>query len=684
MKKNNLFSSNTIITMIVLAYGYFHINFAQQLDCKINDKNEKANVTQKMEKIIRGNGIQNYDNDDKRIAHKDSYVTSDQNLNISPTLKNLNQPTVHKQKKLKTDIDIKNLLNLNRQYLEGQIVVKFKAEKIINFNEDRQFKIGIQEVDKVFDELDVYSIEEIYSRTILPDELRNTVLLNFAKNLSIQTVIEKFSSLKDVEWVHPNYIYKLTDQPNDPGFSNQWYLNTVEASQAWDLGLGSPNIIIGIIDSGVDWDHPDLQNTIWVNSDEIVNNGVDDDANGYIDDIRGWDWVTGIEDAAFGEDGQTPDNNPMDFNGHGTHCSGIAGATTNNGVGIAGVSRGCRIMALRAGWEDTNGDGWIAFSFAASAFDYAIENGASVINMSFAGGEELLTVVTNAYNNNIIVVHSAGNEDISSPSAVDDIVQTISVAATNQSDQKAYFSNYGSWVDVSAPGVSIYSTDFNNNYSYKSGTSMAAPLVAGLAALILSQNSSLNPNQVIDIIVNSADNIDGMNPAYTGQLGNGRINVFNALSNISPPSLAVTSPNGGENWEVGSSHNITWTSSSVTNVKIEYTTNNGSSWSTVISSTASDGSYGWTIPNTPSTTCKVKITDVSNASISDQSNNIFTISSPPPPPAITVTSPNGGENWEVGSSHNITWTSTNVTNVKIEYTTNNGSSWLSSNFINTK
>ncbi len=138
------------------------------------------------------------------------------------------------------------------------------------------------------------------------------------------------------------------------------------------------------------------------------------------------------------------------------------------------------------------------------------------------------------------------------------------------------------------------------------------------------------------------------------------------------PTIAVTSPNGGENWQVGSSQNITWSWTSVSNVKIEYTTNNGSNWTPIIASTPCDGLYSWTIPNTPSAQCKVRITDVTNASVTDQSDAVFTISAAP---YIAVTSPNGGENWQVGSSQNITWSWTSVSNVKIEYTTNNGSNW---------
>ena len=149
--------------------------------------------------------------------------------------------------------------------------------------------------------------------------------------------------------------------------------------------------------------------------------------------------------------------------------------------------------------------------------------------------------------------------------------------------------------------------------------------------------------------------------------------ISNTFKITTEKEITVTSPNGGENWQIGSNHNITWTSSGVSNVKIEYTVNNGSSWATVVNSVnASNGSYSWTIPNNPSSLCKVRISDVSNTSVNDQSNNTFSISIAP---MITVSSPNGGENWEVGSNHNITWTSSGVSNVKIEYTVNNGSSW---------
>ncbi|MGB8319414.1 MAG: LamG-like jellyroll fold domain-containing protein, partial [Ignavibacteriaceae bacterium] len=159
--------------------------------------------------------------------------------------------------------------------------------------------------------------------------------------------------------------------------------------------------------------------------------------------------------------------------------------------------------------------------------------------------------------------------------------------------------------------------------------------------------------------------------ASNSTVNNQSNNVFTISS---PLKVTVTSPNGGEDWQVGSSHDITWTSTSVSNVKIEYSTNNGTNWTGIVSSTSSDGSYSWKIPNTPSTNCKVRVSDASNSTVNDQSNNVFTISTKPTP-TITVTSPNGSEDWQVGSSHNITWSSNDVSNVKIEYSTNNGTNW---------
>jgi len=287
----------------------------------------------------------------------------------------------------------------------------------------------------------------------------------------------------------------------------------------------------------VDWDHPDLADDIWLNEAEVNGiTGFDDDGNNYIDDYRGWDWVTGVNGAP-GEDDMTPDNDPMDFDGHGTHCSGVSAAVTDNGVGIAGVSFNCRVMPLRVGWQDPSGQGYIRMDFAAQAFYYGTDNGARSINCSWgssnSGGIGAATSYATA--NGVIVVTSAGNSNNQTPSYLGSRMDVVAVAATDQNDIKSSFSNFGTWVDVAAPGTGIYSTFFNDNYTILDGTSMAAPHVVGLAALIWASEPGLTDLEVINRILSTADNLDSLNPNYSGLLGAGRINAYAALaSNIYP------------------------------------------------------------------------------------------------------------------------------------------------------
>lgn len=459
-------------------------------------------------------------------------------------------------------LDKNKLIDLNQLFNPGELIIKIKVGKSISINEFDYNGVGDANLNSILDNIGVYQAENLYKRKQLPASLENTILIKFPLTRTIESVIDELLRQESIEWVHPNYIYEISAVPNDPSHSAQWHLAKVNAAQAWDLGVGNNNIIIGILDTGVDWDHPDLSNNIWINLDEIDGNGIDDDGNGYIDDIRGWDWVTGVN-VYPGEDGDIPDNNPMDFHGHGTHCSGIASATTNNGIGISGMANGCSIMPLRVGFKNSGGGGSVLTSFVISAIDYAIDNGAGVLSMSFGGGTgampELVAPITDAYNNGVVVVHSAGNSNCDCPNAVDGIIQTISVAATDPDDIKASFSNYGYWIDVSAPGTSILSTLFDDTYGNMSGTSMSAPLVAGLAGLILSQNPSLTPAEVTNIITSSAENIDNENPSYVGFLGTGRINAFNSLwsmsnidnfyvENTGPGILSINSITSDKTW----------------------------------------------------------------------------------------------------------------------------------------
>lgn len=342
--------------------------------------------------------------------------------------------------------------------------------------------------------------------------------------------------------------------PSDTYYTNQWYLGQINAVNAWDKVRESPDKIIAVIDSGVQINHPDLVDNIWVNTKEIPDNGIDDDHNGYVDDVNGWDFVNNVADPSpkfigdFTEAGVT----------HGTVIAGIVAASGNNATGITGVTWRAKIMPLKV--LDDKGEG--NTNSIVKAIDYAINNGADIINLSFTGmsaGISLERAIKRAYDNGLIVVAAAGNELNENGGGVsldqeplypvcydtdnkNNLV--LGVAATDTLDQKAPFSSYGyKCVDIAAPGISVYGTtvyapnyhtgdrSFNTYYDgYWSGTSMATPMVSGALALIETANPGLNRKQIIDILLKSADDISKLNPNYIGQLGSGRLNIAKAVN----------------------------------------------------------------------------------------------------------------------------------------------------------
>lgn len=336
--------------------------------------------------------------------------------------------------------------------------------------------------------------------------------------------------------------------PNDFYYGNQWYLSKIKADSAWDKISGSPDMVIAVIDSGIQINHPDLKNNIWKNTREIPGNGIDDDKNGFIDDVNGWDFVN-----------NTPDPSPKFMSGwteagvsHGTMVAGIIAAQGNNNEGVAGVTWQAQIMPLKV----LNDKGEGKLSNVIRAIDYAINNGADIINLSFVSfnySEAMQEAIRRAHNAGIMIVAAAGNEqadgvgyDIEKtpiyPACYDGDTgenMVIGVAATDALDQKAKFSSYGSrCVDLVAPGISFFSTvtagsvpDYPNKIydGYWSGTSMAAPQVSATLALIAQANPELSRREIVNILFASTDNISRLNPDYPGQLGNGRLNVNQAV-----------------------------------------------------------------------------------------------------------------------------------------------------------
>ncbi|MCB0345568.1 MAG: S8 family serine peptidase, partial [Bdellovibrionales bacterium] len=302
----------------------------------------------------------------------------------------------------------------------------------------------------------------------------------------------------NVDYIEPNYIVHSSATPNDPSMSQLWGMhsandNDIDAPEAWNLETGSAEVVVGIIDTGIDYSHPDLVANMWHNPNEIPGNGIDDDANGVIDDVYGYN--------AYADNG-----NPFDDNGHGTHCAGTIGGVGNNGVGVAGVNWNVKLMAIK--FLSSGGSGSI--DDAVDAVEYAIQMKNAGVNLkvlsnSWGGGgysNALSEAISAARDEGILFVAAAGNS-----SADNDTSPTypsgyehdniVSVAAVDQDGNLASFSNYGlNTVDVAAPGVGIYSTYPGNQYKVLSGTSMATPHVSGIAALVAAYEPGLTVNQL--------------------------------------------------------------------------------------------------------------------------------------------------------------------------------------------
>lgn len=314
-----------------------------------------------------------------------------------------------------------------------------------------------------------------------------------------------------------NRLRFLSRTTNDPNLSSLYGLSNMSAFNAWDFTVGASSTVVAIVDTGVYYNHPDLVSNMAVNTGEVPANGIDDDSNGYIDDYLGYDFYS-------------QDGDPVDENGHGTHCAGIVAARGDNGIGVAGVAWGASVLPVRVlgpGGGGTDGD-------VAAGVLYAAQRGASVVSLSL-GGSSPSTVIDSAidYARSVgtLVVVAAGNESenndvIPSYPANSEIDNVISVAATDANDALASFSNYGpSTVDLAAPGRQILSTYLADSYATMSGTSMATPYVAGVAALMKSANPALTYADLKAGLLQSVDQLSSLaGKVVTG----GRVNAYGA------------------------------------------------------------------------------------------------------------------------------------------------------------
>ncbi|TWD90239.1 subtilisin family serine protease [Neobacillus bataviensis] len=371
--------------------------------------------------------------------------------------------------------------------------------------------------------------------------LVNADLVKVPSGKDVASFISELKKDKNVLYAQPDYKIYRTSTPNDPSFGQLWGMNNtgqsisgtpginnidIDAPAAWDITKGNSNLVVGVIDEGIDYNHPDLQNNIWTNPGEIAGNGIDDDGNGYVDDIHGWDFWNG-DNTIY---------DPTDGDHHGTHVAGTIAATANNNTGVTGVAPNVKVMSLKF-----LGPEYGYTSDAISAVQYATRMGVKILNNSWGGGsyDQALRDAINA--SGALFVVAAGNDGMnidSSPSypASYDCSNILSVAAIDNQGNLASFSNYGpNTVDVAAPGVNILSTLPNNSYDYYNGTSMATPHVTGAAALLMSRNPNMTPQQAIDVLKSTGKTL----PSLQGMISSGKlINVNNALGGSTPPPPA--------------------------------------------------------------------------------------------------------------------------------------------------
>ena len=383
------------------------------------------------------------------------------------------------------------------------------------------------------DSIGLINIKQPFGIKKEAEKLYLTFLVEFTdQNHDLNKIIKKLNEFVEVDYSEPKFKDFEDYLPNDPSYSSCWHLDKIQANLAWELGIGSSDIVVSIVDDAITINHPDLQNVIWVNPNEIPNNGIDDDNNGYIDDINGWDTYTNDNDPS-------PHSNTPAW-AHGTHCAGIAGAHTDNNIGISAVGFGVSLMAVKT--ADNNG----LVNQTWDGVYYSIVSGADVISCSWSSGSYSQTnnnIIEFGINNGSIIVAASGNNGAnlaSNPKYPACYNGVICVANTTSSDIKAGSSNYGTRVDLGAPGSSILSTTPYSGYGTKTGTSMSAPMVAGLLGLMKSFSPNTSNEQLINCMKNSCDNIDALNPSYIGLLGSGRINAYQALLCLSPPNADFT------------------------------------------------------------------------------------------------------------------------------------------------
>ncbi len=406
---------------------------------------------------------------------------------------------------------------------------------------------GIPKLDALARKYIVHAMEKLIPWAETPDDptildISRFYVLEFPPETDPDGIASAYELLGEVIRAESYVVHLPCYTPDDPLFPSQWHLQHINAETAYDYSLGNDEVIVGIVDSGIDTTHEDLRGNLWVNPGEDLNgngtiqpferNGIDDDLNGFIDDFWGWNtWQN--------------TNNVFDEGGHGTGVAGCASAVTDNAIGISSLGCKAKLMSAKAG------DGEFIYS-APQSIVYCVDNGANVINLSFGSpfySAYEQSIINYAWSQGAVITAAVGSDNIGSPIYPAGYNNVMAVGGTDQNDHKAYFSNWGEWVDVYAPGVDILTTIPGNGYASWNGTSFTAPITAGLAAVIWAAAPSLTNEEVVQQILTTAVIIDSLNPGYPSPML--RIDAGAALAGLflnvelTPDSIPVVIPPAG-------------------------------------------------------------------------------------------------------------------------------------------
>jgi thermitase len=418
------------------------------------------------------------------------------------------------------------------EFVSGEYVVKLNPQFMVQGDKNLT-------AQSLKNELFAYGVE-----SVTPFQTTDSFYLVRTKDsMALHSALWTLNKNEMIEYAEPNFIYTIQGEPvdgmpNDPDFEKLWgLLNVGQKDPAgrdgiagadinvvplWKEGItGSRDIVVGVIDTGIDWNHPDLKANLYVNENEIPDNGIDDDGNGFIDDVHGWNFAANT-------------NNSNDDHNHGTHCAGTIGGVGNNEIGVVGVAWNVRLMPIK--FLRANGGGTLAA--AVESIKYATLMGVDMTSNSWGGGgfsQALYDSIAEARDAGILFVAAAGNSNANNDvrpayPATYQIENIVSVAALDNRDLKASFSSFGkTTVHVAAPGVNVWSTVRNERYASYSGTSMATPHVAGVAALMMSHDSTLTFADIRKRLIATSTPIESMKDRV---VSNGRVNAYNAVHGI--------------------------------------------------------------------------------------------------------------------------------------------------------